>query len=113
MLKIIQLIIKNFYEILISFVTYRNPIRINTKKRFLESESDDDLKSINSNFGNIGKRKRIIETHSLTESEANVRRFHKKMSKNKSDGKYTQKLQKIKTECRRKYYTQNGKILKS
>ena len=34
-------------------------------------------------------------------------------TKNKSDGKYTQRLWKIKTEYRRKYDTQNGKILKS
>ena len=67
MLKIIHILIKNFNEILtfsFCYVQKSYPCGLiqKRKKRFLESESENDVKSTNSYFGNIGKRKRIMET---------------------------------------------------
>ena len=93
----IRIIIKNLKESLIFLLcTEIVPMRINTKKRFLESESEDDLKITHPNFGNIRKRKRIIEIYSSTESESNgADDSTTKILRNKNDKTYILKLRKL------------------
>lgn len=82
----------------------------------MEPESENDVKRCtNSYFGNIGKRKKgIIEIYSSIENEANVSDdFTKKMSRNKSDNTYIQKLGKIKRNAGKNITLKMEKFLKS